>query len=166
MEVCKVRIANLIRRRPERPHTDGETLAARLERECAQLAVIYRTEAEYGWDRDFGWWVCISNFPLPDGMNRSTARLIILVPPEYPAVAPSEFFVQEGLASDTGWRLSELLPGNREQIAPDGWRCCAFPETRWRDGDDLDRLLSNLQSVLKLAAKLQMETVSERKPAS
>jgi len=160
-----VRLTNFTRRRPERPHADGETLAARLERECAQLAVLYRTEVEYGWDRDFGWWVCVSDFPLPNGMSRLTTRLIILVPPEYPAVAPSTFFVQDGLVSDTGWRLSEVLPGNREQIAPEGWSCCTFPETGWRDGDDLDRALSKLHSVLEVAAKLRLELAPERKPA-
>lgn len=139
-----------------------EALAARLAQECAQLAALYRVPAEYGCDPNGGWWVHLAELPLPEGMNRTTTPIILLLPGEYPATAPTAFYVPADLAGSAGWQMSELLPAAEGSPAPEPWSRCAFPHLRWREGDDLDRVLCLLQAILQAAARVRLTLGGEQ----
>lgn len=149
---------------PSLSHLDDtlrqEALAARLDAECAQISALHRTPATYGFDEAAGWWVKVENWLLPAGMSSEATSLILMLPPEYPAMAPASLFVPHDLGGAEGWMVRDLLPsneGNASASFGDGeWSRCAVPLARWNEADDLDRVLAALYVVLNAAIKLRL----------
>lgn len=140
-----------------------QALAARLDAECAQITALHRAPATYGFDQAVGWWVQVENWTLPAGMNHEATSLILMLPPEYPAMAPSSLLVPRDLGGAQGWLVRELLPASEANspsiIVDDQWSRCAVPLARWNELDDLDRVLAALSVVLDAALRLRLITV-------
>lgn len=148
-----------LRRAPEArvPASTGETrltdLADRLRQECVALTLEYRTLTDFGCDPAAGFWVHLADWPLPAGMNRPSAPLIVLVPEDYPRAAPTALFLPGDLSANAGWTPARLLPSATGVTAPEPWQVCGGAQF-WREDDDLARLLVTLQAVMECACRL------------
>jgi len=142
--------------RVEGSRLSTESLALRLQQECAALTLLYRCPAEYGCDPQLGFWLQLSAWPLPAGMNQPVCPLIILVPRDFPVVSPVTFFLPAEVTLLPKMRPDVLLPAGDNVVAPENWQSCAWPSVRWRPGDDLDRILGTLHAALETAGRLAL----------
>jgi hypothetical protein len=157
----------LLRPRPGPGNTpvSEEAFAALLQRECAGLSLLYRSEASFGCDPELGWWVSIPDYPLPEGLLRRSIPLIVSLPRDYPSVSPSALYAPTDADLNGLWPLKEAPAGPSDEGsvgAPEGWNRYAAPNLRWREGDDLDRILDTLRLMLEAAVRIEMTPGSER----
>ena len=94
-------------------------------------------------------WVMIPDFPLPDGYNRQTTKLLFLIPNAYPHTAPDCFYVEIGLRLSNGNLPSNY---NEEMNVPVGgpWGYFSWHPEIWQPADEIqkgDNLLSFIKVV-------------------
>ncbi len=82
------------------------------ERILQELDLLQKSygEIEYGPNLD---WVIIKNLIMPEGWNRSSTELLILITPTYPQTPPDNFYVPPGLKTVHG-----NTPGNYSEPVP------------------------------------------------
>lgn len=69
-------------------------MSERIEEEIAQARQKY-PNLQQGENLD---WILIPDYPLPGGIyNRSTTRVLAILPPTYPLTPPDNFYVDAGL---------------------------------------------------------------------
>jgi len=81
------------------------------------------------------WRLIIYDFPLPAGFNRRTTAVLVCIPPEYPEVPPSWFYVKRGLRY-----RGRRLPHYYEDFVPSalrrqGWAGCCVHIVEWRPAE-------------------------------
>ena len=102
----------------------------RLRRELELLRKRY-PRIEHGADLD---WFRIGDFPLPQGWNRKSTDILVIVPPAYPATPPDNFFVTPGLCTASG-----APPGNyseNQSVLGVTWAQFSFHADGWSPTDD------------------------------
>lgn len=136
-------------------------LAARLQQEATTLSLLYRTPASYGYDPQAGFWLYLERYPLPDGCDPAFAPMILMIPRDFPAMAPTTIYLPHELTV-SGVLPARFLPAPDITDAPrPGWTACCVPKATWRKGDDLDQLFSAFTAVLHAVASLQCSTCDE-----
>ena len=94
-------------------------------------------------------WVMIPDFPLCDGYNRNSTKLLFLIPNTYPHTGPDCFYVEIGLRLVNGNMPSNY---NEEMSVPVGgnWGYFSWHPEIWQATDQIeegDNLLSFLKVV-------------------
>jgi len=99
-------------------------------------------------------WVMIPDFPLVDGYDRKTTRLLILIPVAYPNTAPDNFYVDKGLRLSNGAKPSSY---NEETGVPvtGEWGCYSWHQDKeiadsWNPNAQIDKgdnLLTFVKSI-------------------
>ena len=118
----------------------------RWEEELRLLRGRY-AEVVVGGNRD---WVLIKDLGLSEGWNRESTDVLTLIPAGYPATAPDNFYVPEGLRLDGG-----NIPGNYgdgHDAVNGKWGRFSFHVQRWRPDEmvlDGDNLLTFMLAVEK-----------------
>lgn len=117
----------------------------RITQEIALLKEKY-PNLQHGQSYD---WVMIPDFPLPDGYNRKTIKLLFLIPNTYPYTAPDCFYVEIGLKLSNGNIPSNY---NEEQKVPVGgsWGYFSWHPEIWQPADEIpkgDNFLTFIKSV-------------------
>ncbi|MBU1726807.1 MAG: hypothetical protein KJ880_04175 [Candidatus Omnitrophica bacterium] len=100
----------------------------------------------HGQDYD---WVMIPDFPLPEGYNRQSAKLMFLIPNTYPHTGPDCFYVDVGLRLGNGEMPSNY---NEHMSVPVGgaWGYFSWHPEIWQSADDInsgDNLLTFMRAV-------------------
>jgi hypothetical protein len=123
------------------------------ERILQELDLLRRSygEIEHGPNLD---WVIIKNFKMPDGWNRSSTELLILITPAYPQTPPDNFYVPPGLKT-----VNEITPGSYSEPVPKierQWGQFSYHlDGEWRPTTDIYKG-DNLQTfVLKVIDRLK-----------
>lgn len=95
-------------------------------------------------------WIAIPDFPLPDGYNRKSTKLLFLIPNTYPHTAPDCFYVEVGLRLTNGNLPSNY---NEEMNVPVGgsWGYFSWHPQAWEPGA-LIHEGDNLFSFIKVVA--------------
>lgn len=88
-------------------------------------------ELEHGQNLD---WMLFRKFPLPQGWNRESTELLVIIPPGYPATPPDNFFVRNGLRTASG-----SPPGNyseNQSVLSGSWAQFSFHAQEWNPSPD------------------------------
>ncbi|MEQ8192431.1 MAG: E2/UBC family protein [Candidatus Eremiobacterota bacterium] len=135
-----------------------DILVPRLARECAQLIAIYHTETNYGYDNsnEGKWWVYIKKWPLPAGLNSKVSDIILIIPKDYPVKPPTKIFIPKEVKSLSGEPLENFLPVMLE-AAPEYWQGYCIPTHYWRAGDDMERVLRTVQTIIQVSLYLKKQ---------
>ena len=109
----------------------------RWERELEFLRHRYG-EVQAGENMD---WVLVKNVSLPQGWNRPTTDILVLIPPGYPSTPPDNCYVPERLALSGGGNAEGY--GDGHGVLNGSWGRFSLHAERWRahanveDGDNL-----------------------------
>ena len=86
-------------------------------------------------------WILFKEFPLPEGWNRATTELLVLIPAGYPATAPDNFYVRDGLRLANGTMPRNYSEG--QNILGGKWAQFSLHAESWisssvpKNGDNL-----------------------------
>ncbi len=146
------------------PQASGrrESLAARLQQECAQLTAQFRTAASFGYDADARtWWVRLAGLPLAQRPAEAPVPAIVLLSDNYPVEGPGGVFLPRSLS----WADSLMAPALAESrdagVASAGWARCDIPGQSWRETDNLCRLLEIVVAVLSAVQQVTLTLGAE-----
>ncbi|OGX19585.1 MAG: hypothetical protein A3K83_03475 [Omnitrophica WOR_2 bacterium RBG_13_44_8b] len=94
-------------------------------------------------------WVLITDYPLPEGYNRTSTKLLFLIPSAYPHTSPDCFYVEKGLRLNNGNMPSNY---NEHMDVPLGgeWGYFSWHQEVWQSADQIengDNLLTFIKSV-------------------
>ena len=104
-----------------------------LERRRREIELLRRqhSQVEHGPGLD---WIVFRAFPLPAGWNRESTDLLVLIPPGYPETPPDNFYVQNGLRTESG-----TVPGNYaedQDVLGESWAQFSYHAKDWCPGPD------------------------------
>lgn len=104
-----------------------------LERRRREVELLRRQypQIEHGPDID---WILFRAFTLPAGWNRESTDLLVLIPPGYPETPPDNFYVQNGLRTESG-----AVPGNfgeHQEVLDKSWAQFSYHAADWSPGPD------------------------------
>jgi hypothetical protein len=129
--------------------------AQRVYREAVLMARQFGT-VEY--DDEDGRWVHIPRFPLPEGWDRATTALMLVLPSGYPHVPPNGFYIDRFLRTQRGRRIDHYFEerGGYNPYADKGWGwfCIHLRQRAWRPtgnvvgGDNLLKLTLLIGAIL------------------
>ena len=107
-------------------------------------------DLEHGANLD---WILFRAFALPPGWDRESTELLVLIPAGYPITPPDNFFVRNGLRTESG-----APPGNYEEnqdILGESWAQFSYHAAEWSptdgvgDGDSLLTFMVAIERRLK-----------------
>ena len=127
----------------------GDTTAERRQREMELLRKRY-PRLEHGPGLD---WFRVRELPLPQGWNRESTDVLVLVSLGYPATAPDNFFVTPGLRTARG-----APPDNyweNQSVLGETWAQFSFHADGWAPTDDPATGDSLLVFMLQVERRLQ-----------
>ena len=130
----------------------------RLQRIIQEVMLLARENGMVEYDEEDGRWVHLPDFSLPDGWDRATTGMLLVLPDGYPHIPPDGFYVDRFLRTRSGLRLDHYFEdlSQYNPYAAQGWAwfCIHLKNGSWRpaasieDGDSLFTLTALIRAIL------------------
>jgi len=135
----------------------------RVQRVYQEALLLARQFGIVDYDDEDGRWVHIPAFPLPEGWDRRTTGLLLVLPDGYPHIPPDGFYIDRFLRTRSGRRVShyfEERSGYNPYVDKGwGWFCIHLDHRAWRptgdvtSGDNLLKLAALIRAILTEVAR-------------